>query len=414
MGLLDCSKPLHTKYIDMNRETDEGMQLVTPIQIAVFTGFLAVLVIAMGIMVAPFWGMLFLALLFAYVLSPVYDWLQNKYGSRPKRHTAYVFIGFALAVVIPASIALLSITASIQNIGSSIVALFNNDATQALIKDLESLLSNANVTEQSKALVDGKLQEMAARLTESLIKLGGTILTLLVNLAMFSIFFVVILPNLKKMNQYVLEILPFREKLTKLYLRRAGRITHDMVVGSFVVAFLTAVVLWFTLAFLGVPDPTMLAFIAFLLGFIPFLGPSLITIPLGIIYILQGDYISMLIIWGVHLLVINNIDLLVRPYVVSEEAKMHPMLLIIAILGGLNAWGILGLFYGPVIMILLKTSLEALVENYRAGRLALKDEYFEETIRERIDEIADQKTIPLNKSEKSSKKKASKKKKAKK
>jgi len=57
------------------------------------------------------------------------------------------------------------------------------------------------------------------------------------------------------------------------------------------------------------------------------------------------------------LLVISNIDNILRPYLVSKEAELHPAFILIGVLGGLKVFGLLGLVYGPVIMILLVTML---------------------------------------------------------
>ena len=61
----------------------------------------------------------------------------------------------------------------------------------------------------------------------------------------------------------------------------------------------------------------------------------------------------------------NWIDTLLRPKLVPEEAYLHPLLLILSVFGGLALAGLMGVIYGPVIMILFVTSIETYVQYYQ-------------------------------------------------
>ncbi|PYY11008.1 MAG: hypothetical protein DMG69_05035 [Acidobacteria bacterium] len=64
--------------------------------------------------------------------------------------------------------------------------------------------------------------------------------------------------------------------------------------------------------------------------------------------------------WGAA--VIGQIDSLVRPYVISERAKLHTLLVFFALLGGVKAFGVMGLFIGPVVLSVTLVVLEMLRE----------------------------------------------------
>jgi predicted PurR-regulated permease PerM len=93
-------------------------------------------------------------------------------------------------------------------------------------------------------------------------------------------------------------------------------------------------------------------------------GISWLVIALAIISLLTGNWIQAVIILFGFYGVVNWIDVLLRPRLLSEEASINFALFILAVLGGLAWAGIMGLFYGPVLMLLLVTTIEIYAERY--------------------------------------------------
>ena len=78
--------------------------------------------------------------------------------------------------------------------------------------------------------------------------------------------------------------------------------------------------------------------------------------------------------------VVNWIDIFLRPKLISKEASLHFALFILAIFGGIAWAGVLGLFYGPIIMLLLVTAVEIYVERFSEE----DGQRLESTLRERF------------------------------
>ena len=64
----------------------------------------------------------------------------------------------------------------------------------------------------------------------------------------------------------------------------------------------------------------------------------------------SGHWIKALLLFGWGAAVVAQVDALVRPYVVSGRAKMHNLLIFFALLGGVRAFGFIGIFIGPVVV----------------------------------------------------------------
>jgi predicted PurR-regulated permease PerM len=83
---------------------------------------------------------------------------------------------------------------------------------------------------------------------------------------------------------------------------------------------------------------------------VPVAGSALVWGPASILLFLGGHWLKALIllIWGVA--VIGQVDVVVRPYVVSARVRAHTLLVFFALLGGVEAFGILGIIVGPLIL----------------------------------------------------------------
>jgi predicted PurR-regulated permease PerM len=113
---------------------------------------------------------------------------------------------------------------------------------------------------------------------------------------------------------------------------------------------------------LGVPSPVVWGLVTALCSLIPIVGSAAVWGPAAVIFFITGHAWKgvILLAWGAA--VVGQIDNVVRPYVISGRAKMHPLLVFFAVLGGLEAFGILGLFIGPVVVSLTLVVFEMLRE----------------------------------------------------
>jgi predicted PurR-regulated permease PerM len=109
--------------------------------------------------------------------------------------------------------------------------------------------------------------------------------------------------------------------------------------------FLTA----FGLELAGVPRPVLLGTVAAFLAVLP-IGAPLVWIPAGL-WLLTNAHTArgvFLLIYGV--VVVSGADHLVRPYFISRGAKLPFLLTVLGVLGGVLAFGVLGIFLGPVLL----------------------------------------------------------------
>lgn len=126
--------------------------------------------------------------------------------------------------------------------------------------------------------------------------------------------------------------------------------------------FLTAFGLWAT----GVPRSALLGTVAAFLAVLP-IGAPLIWIPAGLWLLSDGHTARGIVLLVYGSIVVSGADHLVRPYFISRGARLPFLLTVLGVLGGVLAFGVLGIFLGPV---LLGVGFTLVMEFIRAERQA--------------------------------------------
>ena len=114
----------------------------------------------------------------------------------------------------------------------------------------------------------------------------------------------------------------------------------------------------------GLPNPVLFGALMTFFALIPFLGTAFVWLPGGVYLLAVSDWTGGLILLGWGVLVVGTIGRVLKALFISGGGKIHFFVVFVGIVGGLAAWGILGLFIGPPVMSLFLF----LLENYRITR----------------------------------------------
>jgi predicted PurR-regulated permease PerM len=122
-------------------------------------------------------------------------------------------------------------------------------------------------------------------------------------------------------------------------------VVYGMIMTAIAQALLTVLGFWVA----GHPYPLLLGALMFIMSFIPF-GPPVIWLPASLSFFLHGEYgwgIATFI-WGAG--VISTIDNILRPVFIGKATHMPVLLIFVGVIGGVMAFGMVGLFVGPVVV----------------------------------------------------------------
>jgi len=144
---------------------------------------------------------------------------------------------------------------------------------------------------------------------------------------------------------------------------------RSVVYGTIGTALAQGVVAGIGFALAGVPSPMLLATFTFILGLIPF-GPPIIWIGASVWLFAEGH-----IGWGIFmifygLLCISGIDNFVKPYLISRGSRLSFIVMFIGVLGGLVAFGLIGVFLGPTLLAVGYSLAHEILTNRRANHVS--------------------------------------------
>ncbi|MBX3028133.1 AI-2E family transporter [bacterium] len=169
------------------------------------------------------------------------------------------------------------------------------------------------------------------------------------------------------------DLIPMEPEDKEAVMLRFGETLSAVVLGSVLTAaaqgLLGGVAYWG----LGVPFSVLLAGATALLSLIPYAGP-LVWIGVAGYLAIGGDYVraGIMIGWGV--LVIGSVDNFIRPLVIGGRTQIPTVFLFFGILGGLQAYGFLGMFLGPAIIAILVAFARIYREQYANDRPRRRDD----------------------------------------
>ncbi|MFO7536417.1 MAG: AI-2E family transporter [Kiritimatiellia bacterium] len=100
----------------------------------------------------------------------------------------------------------------------------------------------------------------------------------------------------------------------------------------------------------GIPSPFLLGFLTFCVSIIQ-IGPPLIWVPATVWLFVSGQtgWGIFMACWGV--VAISGIDNLLRPYLISRGANLPLVIILMGVMGGILAFGFMGLFLGPTLLV---------------------------------------------------------------
>jgi predicted PurR-regulated permease PerM len=318
----------------------------------------------------PFLSLILLAVLLAFFTFPIYKKLLKKLKGREGLAAFFTTCALALILIVPTFIVFaVAATQALNLVNSLGISDIVNDPSSIesdfldFVTDINSLIeetvgiSGPINTDSLSSFVNSTLPTLISGVADSILSLAASIPAFFMNLIIFLFVYIGVLTNAKELLKVAGGLSPFDEEVTELYFKRIGLMANGMLRGQFLIALMQGLATSIALAIVGLDNYFFFFFIIFtFMSLIP-LGAGIITIPMGIIAILLGYIWQGLVILGNHFIFVTNIDN-IRPRFVPKEAQMQAALTILAAFSGVAMFGLLGVIYGPVIMIILVTTIE--------------------------------------------------------
>ncbi len=317
--------------------------------------------------------LLVIAAIVAYLFTPMYNRLRAKLNGGLAT-TLTVLAALAIVVVpLTAVISLATVQISHMLIGvaewaktADLNAL--GDKAIATVNQLLARLpfQTPTITVESLRTNLGRVaQTIGEWLLRTLSGAAGGAIGFITSAIIFLYVLVSLLVNKTEVITLIRRLNPLGEEVTDLYLAKIGAMVKGTVKGQFIIAVIQGVLGAISIYIAGFHDGFFI-FAIFLtaLSVIP-LGSGIVTIPFGIGMMFFGNVAGGLFVVLFHLLAITNIDNFLRPILVPKEARLDPALMLLSVFSGIAMFGFFGIILGPVLMILIVTTISVYLAVYK-------------------------------------------------
>ncbi|HEY8376228.1 MAG TPA: AI-2E family transporter, partial [Nannocystis sp.] len=323
------------------------------------------IILASGVAVAFYLCWLLLkpfvqVLLWGLILTSAFGKVHRRLLAKVKQPDLAAFLSclaVTLVIGIPTALIALALvhelTPALQTLQAFIAGLLDPDSP--VIGKLTSWLAARGVDIAAvKAQALEQAQTMIGDLTaDSLGYVGGIVGGILgVVVQIFFIFFTMfyLFRDGEKLHVALAAALPIRSRISNQIFERVREVIDASIYGVFVIALIQGTLGGLAFWVLGLPSAVVWGIVMTFMALIPFAGAFIVWIPAAIYLAATGSYGAALglTLWGS--LVIGLVDNFLRPKLVGEKAKLHELFIFFAVLGGLQVFGVIGLFLGPVIL----------------------------------------------------------------
>ena len=322
------------------------------------------LIAASFVVVRPFLGALVWATTLVIATWPLMLKLQAALGGRRGLAVTLMTLALLLIVVLPLSAAIGAIVVNSDRIMALIVAVpdFHVPAAPGWLADIP--LVGASAAERWTSVAGRDAAELArlatpyvGTITQWFVEAAGSVGSMIVHLLLTIALSAVLYASGEKAATWCRR---FGRRLAgsrgEEVIVLAGRATRGVALGVVVTAIAQSLVAGAGLALAGVPRTGILTAIILMLC-IAQLGPVLVLVPAIVWLFMTGATVSgiVLIVFTVLTLTMDNF---LRPFLIKRGADLPLLLILVGVIGGLLAFGLLGLFLGPVVLAITYTLLQ--------------------------------------------------------
>ncbi|TAL09074.1 MAG: AI-2E family transporter [Nitrospirae bacterium] len=339
-----------------------------------FFAILLVLIYQIGIVFKPFLLPALWAAILAHVACPLHERLTRLLKGRETVSAALLTAGIMAIVVAPVALMTFLFIQEAASAYDAVHAWVQSGGVKRLPAQLAHLPLGGRMQEligryvtssddletfllQSSKALSGFVVEQVTGFAKNVFLLTANFLVMIVTLFFF-------FKDGKRLLNGLYRIIPLEDAHKEKIFSRLDQTITAVVKGIVITAIVQGLLAGLAYAVLDVPVPVFLMALTIVLAPLPVGGTALIWGPVAAYLFWTGPLwkgIAMLL-WGAG--VVTTVDNVLRPVLIGQETKLPVLFLFFSILGGLAAYGLIGLFLGPILLAILITAIQIYREEY--------------------------------------------------
>lgn len=330
--------------------------------IVVLLGLLALTTIMMW----SFWRGAGLALVTVILLKPMYQWILRRVRGRRYFAATLALIATTLLILLPLGAILTTITVEAihfsqmagEQLGQGALAQSLDELNQWMQRLLAPLGSMISADIDLRVITGNLVREFAQSLYQFSPLVVSKTAHFGFSVVMWMIFLFIFFADGERLYQYILDMSPMAPEYERRISRGVREMVSAVLAGMVATSLANALLMGIAFAVCHIERPFVWALITFGLSFIPIVGAFMVWGGVAVYFLLAGAWPYALGMTLFGLIIIAQTDNLIKPLVMRGRVKVHPLLLLLSILGGVKTMGPVGLIFGPVFIAILVEVLQ--------------------------------------------------------
>ncbi|MFM9025106.1 MAG: AI-2E family transporter [Planctomycetaceae bacterium] len=326
-------------------------------------GVILGLVVVFGLLslrvMAAFLLPLLLAAMLVVIFGPLHRWLRDRF-QLPEWAAAALTTVFVLVIV------LVPLVLLVARAGGDAAAMVRSPdgmrLDPAVLAGLVDRFNDATGLHITAESVNAEIAKLAEDGIAPLVKRAPVVIVkLLIGLIVMTVSLFYFLADGRRMLEAVTRLVPLDVRYQWQLLQEFEEVSRAVVSSTLLAAIVQAVLAGFGFSVAGLGNVFLLTLLTFFGALVPFVGAAAVwgSASLYLLFFVKNTWAAAgLAAWG--LCVVSTVDNIIKPIVLHGQSKLHPLLALLSVLGGVGALGPIGIFVGPIAVAFLQAALTML------------------------------------------------------
>ncbi len=320
-----------------------------------FHYFIGLLLIVLGLTLALFWpfiAAIALAFMAAIIVRPVHRWMLRLFGGKPTLSAVITVLFVLVVILVPLALMVSQIVIEAVNFYNGFQQGDAASTVNAMLQPIQSVFPSFTPD------VQGYMSSFTDAVVGNARSLFSSTASLALDIFIAVIALFYMLRDGHRFKKAIVELSPLADAYDEQIIAKIERAVNSVVRGSLFVSLIRGALTAVGFAFFGVPHPILWGAVTALVSLLPNIGLFITLVP-AVVYLLGNSAMWPAIgltLWSI--VVIGLVDNVVMPVVMGKGFTVHPLFILLSILGGLVFFGPVGLLLGPLVIALLSALLE--------------------------------------------------------
>ncbi len=314
-----------------------------------------------------------LAALVAVLTAPFHRRLTATLKGRSGRAALITCAAVTLVVLLPLAFILTMLTMQSIDLYGTVSDFLSNGGLRKALENPSVIRAQAWI-DRYLSILGGQEINIKAKAAETVQKISGYFIAGGQRVAgnavgmvgsfflmLFTLFYLLV--DGETMVTYIRQALPLPEPRSRRLMERFVDVTQASFIGTFGVAVAQGILGGAALAVAGM-EGVFWGLIMCFASLIPVVGTAMIWVPAAAYLLLSGRWLAATLLVAWSAVVVGSADNFLRPYLMGGKSGLHPLLILLSVFGGLQLFGMMGIFFGPLAAGLALTLVDMFREEF--------------------------------------------------